>query len=387
MRTAEERGKSVLLSWVAGCAIGGAVGASVPFVSLFVLQGVLGVAQWLVLRRYLNWAGIWMVVSLFGWLVGQISRGLLVVIFPGLGDALSGTLVDPLWAYEPLVWAVFGFVQGLVFLINPESRSLALTALWTAASSLGDILIITFMYLGILDRFTGPYIGLESIWIVSLWGATLCALYGIPTGLVLVRVIQRAHPRGAPTRRGDVQADIGEDLPRRESSRARRSLWGVAVLAAALAGSVMASLVTVPLGLVMLEPLWWSLTFGVGALFSALCAFWTGELFTLDPSRGRLLPIVGVTLAMALIAAGAILTLPLIAGRDVLYAFFFISLAFRVLVALVAGLVTWFLRTSRGDTGHGTQRDIRVTAGLIALAILCVVGALVFSVMLTGGAV
>ena len=158
-------------------------------------------------------------------------------------------------------------------------------------------------------------------------------------------------------------------------------------MAAALAGSVVASLVTVPLGLVMLEPLWWLLTFGVGALFSALCAFWAGELFALDPSRGRLLPIVGVTLVMALIAAGAILTLPLIAGRDVLYAFFFISLASRVLVALVAGLATWFLRTSRGDTGHGTQRDVRVTAGLIAFAVLCVVGALVFSAVLTGGAV
>ena len=104
-----------------------------------------------------------MVTSLFGWLIGQISRGLLVVIFPGLGDALSGTPVDPLWAYEPLVWAVFGFVQGLVFLIHPGSRSLALTALSTAASSLGGILIITFMYLGIPDRFTGPYMGLESI--------------------------------------------------------------------------------------------------------------------------------------------------------------------------------------------------------------------------------
>lgn len=387
MRTAEERGKLVLLSWVAGCAIGGAVGASVPFASLFVLQGILGVAQWLVLRRYLSWADLWMVASLFGWLVGQISRSLLVVIFPGLGDALSGTFVDPLWAYEPLVWAVFGFVQGLVFLINPGSRSLALTALWTAASSLGGILIMTFMYFGVPDRFTEPYMSVESMWIVALSGATLCAIYAVPTGLVLVRIIRTAPLRGVSTPRDEVRAGTGEDHPRRESSRTKRYLWGPVVLAAALAGNVVASLITVPLGLVMLEPLWWPLTFGVGALFSALFAFWAGELFTLDPNRGRLLPIAGVTLVAAFIATGAILTLPLIAGRDVLDAFFFISLAPRVLVALVAGLATWFLRTSGGDTGHGTQRDVRLTAGLIALAVLCVVGALVFSAALTGGTV
>ncbi len=375
----------MLLWWVAGCAIGGAVGASVPFVSLFILQGILGVAQWLVLRRYLDWAGLWIVASLFGWLVGQISRGFLIVVFPELGNALSGTSVDPLWAYEPLVWAVFGLIQSLAFLAVLRPRSLALTILWTIASSLGGILVMVFMYFGIPDRFTGPYAGLESIWIVALSGSALCALYGVPTGLVLIRIIRTAPLWSISTPRDETRAGTGEDPPRRESSRTKRYLWGLMVLAAALAGNMVASLVTVPLGLVMLEPLWWPLTFGVGALFSALCAFWAGELFGLG--RGRLLPIVGVTLAVALIAAGAILALPLIAGRDVFNAFFFISLALRVLVALVAGLATWLLRASRGDTDYATQRDLRVTAWLIALAVLCLVGALVFSAVLTGGTV
>lgn len=387
MPTTGEREKSVLLSWVVGCAIGGAVGASVPFVSLFVLQGILGVAQWLVLRCYLNWAGLWMVASLFGWLVSQISRLLFMGAIPEAVYAFVDAPEVELWATEPVVWVSFGLVQSLVFLSVLRSRPLALIALWTVASSSGGFLFAASIYFGLPERFTGPYMDLESIWSVALWGATLCSLYGIPTGLVLVRVIRRASLRGVSTPRDELRAGTGDGHPRRERSRTKRYLWGPVVLAAALAGSVVASLVTVPLGLVMLELLWWPLTFGVGALFSALSAFWAGELFTLDPNRGRLLPIVGVTLVVAIIAAGAILVLPLIAGRDVFNVFFYISLALRVLVALVAGLATWLLRTSGGDTGRGTQSDVRVTAELIALAVLCVVGALVFSAVLTGGTV
>ncbi len=80
------------LGWVLGLVLGGEVG-----IGLFV-----GLAQWLVLRRYLSGAGWWILASTIGWFLGWaiITSGLIVP--PGGGLVAS-----------MIAGAVFGLTMGV----------------------------------------------------------------------------------------------------------------------------------------------------------------------------------------------------------------------------------------------------------------------------------
>lgn len=69
---------SLWLSWCLASATGGAVigalSAPTDFFWYLIMTGfVVGVAQWLVLRRYLPYAGWWILVSAFGWILGTVT--------------------------------------------------------------------------------------------------------------------------------------------------------------------------------------------------------------------------------------------------------------------------------------------------------------------------
>ncbi len=207
------RAGSVVLWWVLGCAAGGMLGGFGRILEmLFFLPvffgGFLGIAQGLVLRRYLpRGIGLWILASFLGWFAGEIVRMILLAVFPAVGDVGAEAIsseqsgspygLDPFFVYEPVVWAVFGLAQGLVLWAVLGLRSLGLMVLWVAASSLGGVL----GYFGIPERFVvgpeGPILGggiLGEIGLAAASPGILGALYGLPTGLVLARVILRGPP-------------------------------------------------------------------------------------------------------------------------------------------------------------------------------------------------
>jgi len=88
--------------WILATSCGWAVGwaialAFIPdelgFVSGFVLGAATGMAQWLVLRREVHWAGWWIVASALAWSIalGPLSREPVVGVTPG---AMTGIVLE-----------------------------------------------------------------------------------------------------------------------------------------------------------------------------------------------------------------------------------------------------------------------------------------------------
>ena len=191
------RAWSVLPWWMIGCAVGGFVGG-LGYVAQFLgdrilFGGLLGTAQWLILQRYFRWAGLWVVASFFGWIVGQVATIFVEGAFPSVVDAVfeaTGSEILGYAVFDPLVWAVFGLVQGLVFLLLFGLREILLLGLWVLASSSGGIIRAAAIY------FEANFL-LDGIVSVAVYQSIICALYGIPTGLVLVGLMRRASTNSA----------------------------------------------------------------------------------------------------------------------------------------------------------------------------------------------
>lgn len=96
--------------WVIATTAGWTVGYIIMFFGipreLEILDGVTiglttGVAQWVVLRRELQWAGWWVIFSVVGWITG-------LTLFPGvmltgtMAGALSGLALEILLRYPKL---------------------------------------------------------------------------------------------------------------------------------------------------------------------------------------------------------------------------------------------------------------------------------------------
>ncbi len=141
---------------------------------------VVGIAQWLVLRRYINSAVWWIPVSGFGWIFGIY----LSIFTNGILDQLveSLTSVGGLWevfwlnvTYQPINFAVFGFAQWLML-----RRHFRYAYWWILASVLS----------GVARGAVGSYVAA----VVQIGGGTISnaagwAASGAITGIVLVWLI------------------------------------------------------------------------------------------------------------------------------------------------------------------------------------------------------
>lgn len=78
--------------------------------SLFVVWGLVGVAQWLVLRRYIGHAGWWVVASAVG---GAASGTAAVIVESASGDLLLS------WVAR---WGVYGALTGVVLVLLLQNR-------------------------------------------------------------------------------------------------------------------------------------------------------------------------------------------------------------------------------------------------------------------------
>ena len=142
----EQRHSLLWLWWILANALGGAlVGAleegGFQFFATLVLTGpVIGVAQWLVMRRYVRATGWWVVVSSVGWwsginlqiLLGGILNPLVQLLWHEFG------LWEVFWVNtvkEPVTFVSFSFFQWLLL-----RRHLPYVGWWILASAVGGVL-------------------------------------------------------------------------------------------------------------------------------------------------------------------------------------------------------------------------------------------------------
>lgn len=189
----------VLVWWVIGCAVGGFVGG-LGYVAEFVGElilfgGLLGIGQWVVLRRYLRHAGAWIVVSFFGWIVAQVSVISIQGAFPGLVDFAHEITRNDVFAYalfDPSVWAIYGIFQGIVLLAALRRAALPWLLPWIFASASGGVLGAAAIYLefnALLGGWGGGFAAFVSI---AAYESAICALYATLTGFVLYGVLRRS---------------------------------------------------------------------------------------------------------------------------------------------------------------------------------------------------
>lgn len=125
------------LWWVFACGVGGVAGGASyvePYLGLALFGGILGVAQWLVLRRYLSRVVLWAVFSVVGWILGYIAQFAVSGSLSGMGEAIfawTGSEIASFLVFGPMTWAVFGIFQ--LPLLLRFRRAL----LWVPASILG----------------------------------------------------------------------------------------------------------------------------------------------------------------------------------------------------------------------------------------------------------
>ena len=154
----------------------------------------------------------------------------------------------------------------------------------------------------------------------------------------------------------------------------------LAAFVATLVVSTVPGYVVFALGLVLPEALSYPLGFAIVALLAALGAGWLGTLLAPDRARSRLLAIVGVTELVALVALVVLVALRLSPlARTALFNRNIYSLLFATIaVSASASTATWRLRTTATSPG----RDALLTLGLLALAVLAIVGTVAIASLL-----
>lgn len=169
--------------------------AALGFVGSGMFGGVMGVVQWLFLRRYLKEAAFWIPASFIGWFTGSL-----------VGAFVFGAGI----AFQVVAWLGFGLAQALFLVAVVRLRSLPLVALWVIVSTLGGALAAaavsssTEALYGLLGKPLGE---------VSITGLqwSVCAglVYGGLTAPVLILLIRGARPGRL--------ANTGGRLPRNEA--------------------------------------------------------------------------------------------------------------------------------------------------------------------------
>jgi hypothetical protein len=181
-------GWSFLIQWVVANAIGGiiasAVVLSVGLVLVYIFReffgaifmailfgGIWGVAQWLILRRYLSWSGLWIVASLIG---GVVAVLLAFKVENTLEVNVPATMVAPVAAL--LFGTTIGVCQWFMLRQRPWS------VLWVGGSAVGAVAAgftfsVSVFPLGIfigegLIRLT-PYIAITGAVLIMLLRQTL----------------------------------------------------------------------------------------------------------------------------------------------------------------------------------------------------------------------
>ena len=198
------QGHSLLwLWWTLASALGGAtVGAleegGFQFFATLVLTGpVIGVVQWLVIRRYIRAVGWWVVASTVGWYIGVNFRFLLVGILNPLIQSLwqKFGLWEVFWlntVKEPVTLTVYGASQWLML-----RRSLSRAGWWILASAVGGIVKgaveATVCAVACQPIAASVRNGQGGVMAAALSYGAGWAGYGVVTGLVLMWLLPQPY--------------------------------------------------------------------------------------------------------------------------------------------------------------------------------------------------
>lgn len=190
------------LWWTLASALGGAtVGAleegRFQFFATLVLTGpVIGVVQWLVIRRYIRAYGWWVVASTLGWCIGINFRFLLVGILNPLIQSLwqEFGLWEVFWlstVKEPVTLTVYGASQWLILRCR-----LSHAGWWILASAVGGVVkggvgatVCAVACQPIAASVRNGQVGAIAATALS-YGAGWAG-YGVVTGMVLVWLLKR----------------------------------------------------------------------------------------------------------------------------------------------------------------------------------------------------
>lgn len=165
-----------------GGVVGGAVGtALIGGVLLGGVMGAIGIAQWLILRSQVSWAGWWLLAMVVGGTVGGAVGG---GVGGALAVALAGFGMEPLGGVVGLgvILTVFGITQWLIL------RQQVSRAGWLVLASVVGLGV----GLGVYGALSGPAGWLLGV-VVS--GAGLGAVYGAITGGALVWLLHQPVPK------------------------------------------------------------------------------------------------------------------------------------------------------------------------------------------------
>ena len=144
-------------------------------------------------------------------------------------------------------------------------------------------------------------------------------------------------------------------------TRMKKVVWRIGVLIAAL----LSALLTLPmlaLGLGVAMPVVSLLMLIITALFAGISASWFGTLLAPDNTRTRLLPVVGICEAIAIVLA--ILVSALSALMDV----FIVIPVGVIIVALSASWATWHFRNARTRMGWTARLKLALAVAMFAVS-------------------
>ena len=144
-------------------------------------------------------------------------------------------------------------------------------------------------------------------------------------------------------------------------------LMALVTFLVALIGAMSGLFLLLPLGLVVHELVIFPLALAIAALLAAIAANWAGSGLARDETRTRLLPVVGATEGVALVAL-----LVVIANFALRLAIFnrimIIAVFCGLMLALGATVATWRFRRSK----ESPSSDGLLTLALLGLAVVAV---------------
>jgi hypothetical protein len=196
--------------WVLATVVGGLVGmgiagiasviavnlGTVSTITLLHLVGALegaalGVAQWLVLRRYIKHVGWWIMATAMGaivaWLIGLKVVVILMLMF--MDDGMTGTMPFALLKAVFLLGTWIGTVLGLAqwFVLRTHVRN---GISWVFANALAWGLALLVILMGTTWMKPGEFT-IETAFIYLVTGATTGVVVGSVTGIALVWLLKR----------------------------------------------------------------------------------------------------------------------------------------------------------------------------------------------------
>lgn len=182
------------LANLVGGALGGLLEARLQFLGTLVLLGTMvGLLQWIFLRRYLMHPAGWAWAMVLGWPLGSLLRVAVGDFFTPLLErlTLSGWLWEVFWLnlFEmPVTLAVIGILQALW--LTPRRRTVPS---WLLANVVGGAMLgavgATVCFQA-CDRITASA-GTTTTGLVL--GALSWAGYALVTGPVLAALLRRTH--------------------------------------------------------------------------------------------------------------------------------------------------------------------------------------------------